>query len=549
MTFDAQPINILLAIGYWAGIFLAFLVLVGIGSFLITAATQGLRGPKSFFLGIANGVQELFSLSPRRLWALTMLTFKEAIRRKALLVFVVFAILFMFAGWFLTGGTVQQKDFQAKVYISFALRAITWLLLPVMLILSCWGLPEDIKNRSLHTVVTKPARRMEVVLGRMMGFGLIGTLILVVMGFFGYIWVVREVPPNERQNLICRDPLFGQLKFTDQDGVETATGRNVGDLVEFRSFIEGATKARAIWTIDGVDRGILHPNNCFQLESRFEAFRTHKGKFDRTVFFQYTLVNPDKPDIRVPLSLIPIQEFRNNSNYVTVAPTVQLADEAGKPLGAASAEAERDFFQDLVSNGKLQIEVACIDPGQYIGMSRIDLFFRKPDRWFLIGYLKALLGIECQMLLIVFLGVAASTFVKGPVATFLTAILVLVGYAQEFMNQLLIPAEYGGFSGGGVFESIYRMVMHMNPTTELPSGPAFYIMQLVDWMLKLFLWSVRYFIPNSMPFGRMPEYVANGFDVNFMAALLPGMLVTLGFFIPCLFVGYYSLQSRELESK
>ena len=33
--------------------------------------------------------------------ALTVLTFKEAVRRKALLVFVVFAILFMFAGWFM----------------------------------------------------------------------------------------------------------------------------------------------------------------------------------------------------------------------------------------------------------------------------------------------------------------------------------------------------------------------------------------------------------------------------------------------------------------
>ncbi len=551
MNFDLQPINLPITLGSWAGFFLGFLVVVGIISFLVSMFVYGTRGPGAFFQGIARGLQELFSLSPRRLGALTMLTFKEAIRRKALLVFVVFAVLFMFAGWFLTGGTEQQKDFQAKVYISFALRTITWLLLPVMLLLACWAIPEDIKQRSLHTVVTKPARRMEIVLGRMLGFSLIGTLILMVMGFFGYIWVVRQVPPGQQNQLICRDPLFGSIRFLDRLGATATKGVNVGDLSEFRSYIDGATKARAIWTFNNVDPSVLHDNGCFQLESRFEAFRTHKGQFKRATYFQYTLVNPDKPEVQVPLKFIEIEEFRNNSNFVTTQPSIQLADDAGKALTASpSAEAQRDFFKDVVSNGNVEVHVSCIDPGQYIGMSRIDLFFRKPDRWFLVGYLKSLVGIWAEMLLVVFIGVAASTFVKGPVATFLTACLIMVGmFGQKFMDELIKAPEAGGFSGGGVFESIYRMLMHMNPTTELPAGPAFFIMQYVDWILKLFLWSVRYYIPNCEHFARMPEYVANGFDVQWMESLLPALLVTLGFFLPCLFIGYFSLQSRELESK
>lgn len=552
MKFDLPPIDLLVTFGSWAGFFLGFLTVVAIASFLVSLFCYGTRGPGAFFEGIFRGMQELFSLSPRRLWALTMLTFKEAIRRKALLVFVVFAVLFMFAGWFLTGGTEQQKDFQAKVYISFALRTITWLLLPMALLLSCWGIPEDIRSRALHTVVTKPATRMEVVLGRMLGFSLIGTLILVVMGFFGYLWIVRQVPESQKYQLICRDPLFGTLRFLDRMGAPADKGVNVGDLNTFRSYIDGATKARAIWTIEGIDNSILDPNGCFRLESRFEAFRTHKGDFKRTTFFQYTLVNPDNPSVAVPLSLIKIDEFRNNSNFVTVGPVIQLADDSGKPLATStpSADAQKDFFKDIVSKGKVEIHVSCIDPGQYIGMSRVDLFFRKPDRWFLVGYVKSLVGIECQLLLVVFLGVAASTFVKGPVATFLTACLILVGmFGQSFMDELIKHPDAGGFTGGGVFESMYRIVTHMNPSTDLPAGPAFFIMQYVDWILKLFLWSVRYYIPNCEHFSRMPEYVANGFDVQWLESLLPAMMVTIGFFLPCLFVGYFSLQSRELESK
>jgi hypothetical protein len=288
------------------------------------------------------------------------------------------------------------------------------------------------------------------------------------------------------------------------------------------------------------------------LESRFEAFRTHKGDFKRTIFFQYTLVNPDKPEVRVPLKVLRIDEFRNNANLVTTGPTIQLADETGKPelAGDPPAEAKRDFFKDVVSNGRLKIEVSCIDPGQYIGMARTDLFFRKPDKSFALGYTKSLIGIECLLLLVVFIGVAASTFVKGPVATFLTACLILVGMTgQDFLDHLITHPERGGFRGGGVFESCYRMVTHMNPMVELPAGPAFFIMQWVDYVLKLFLWSVRYYIPNCTHFMRMPEFVANGFDVLWAASLLPSMLVTLGFFLPCVFVGYFSLQSRELESK
>ena len=38
-------------------------------------------------------------------------------------------------------------------------------------------------------------------------------------------------------------------------------------------------------------------------------------------------------------------------------------------------------------------------------------------------------------------------------------------------------------------------------------------------------------------------------SMQWAESLLPGILVTVGFFLPCLFVGYYSLRSRELESK
>jgi hypothetical protein len=80
-----------------------------------------------------------------------------------------------------------------KVYVTFVLTALAWLVLPVVLLLSCWGLPEDIKARSLHTVVTKPVRPLEIVLGRIFGFGFVGSVILALMALVSYGFVVRNL--------------------------------------------------------------------------------------------------------------------------------------------------------------------------------------------------------------------------------------------------------------------------------------------------------------------------------------------------------------------
>ena len=71
---------------------------------------------------------------------------------------MIFAVLFMFGSWFLTSAG-EKADIQIQRHVVFVFTAVSWLVLPVVLMLACWGIPEDIKARSMHTVVTKPVRR------------------------------------------------------------------------------------------------------------------------------------------------------------------------------------------------------------------------------------------------------------------------------------------------------------------------------------------------------------------------------------------------------
>ncbi|NQV28048.1 MAG: hypothetical protein HQ518_27165 [Rhodopirellula sp.] len=538
MSLQPADFDLFFGIGQWAAVFGSFIALFLVVAMVTSLPLYGLAGPGRVIAGALRGFAEFSSPSPRRVYAIAMLTFKESIRKKALLVFVVFAVLFMFASWFMASPS-DRPEMQVRNYVAFVFIAMNMLVLPVVLLLSCWGLPEDIRIRSLHTVVTKPVRRNEVVLGRMLGFASVGTMILVIMSTVGYIWIQRQVSDNVE--LFCRVPVYAVagpegVKFLDRNG-NPGTGVNVGDINATRSFIEGGTRATGIWTFPLDEKA-----DTLKLESRFEAFRTFKGNMNRSLRVRYVIVNEAK-SLRVPLPTFEVNEF--GTNEMDVSRKQQFIDEQ------TLEESEFDIYDDLAIPsedgrfGSLTIHVQCLDRAQYLGVSRGDFFIRLPDRSFTTGYIKAVIGVWLKVLIIVMSGVTASCFVKWPVATFLSFVVIVIGQvARGFLDKILSGKQ----AGGGAAESVYRLLTHMNDTTTLPSDPLVNFIQLFDHGLQHLLWMVKFMIPDLRTFG-MSDWVARGFDVPWDGVMLPSLAITIGYFLPCLLLGYFSLSLRELEAK
>ncbi|MDR0326667.1 MAG: hypothetical protein LBI05_00050, partial [Planctomycetaceae bacterium] len=118
-------------------------------------------------------------------WAIARLTIKESIRRRVLLVFAMFLLLILIAGWFLDTGSENPT----QIYLTFVTGATTVLVLLLALFLSAFSLPTDFMAKTIYTVVTKPVRSSDLVLGRILGIGIIGTLILVLMSGASYVFV------------------------------------------------------------------------------------------------------------------------------------------------------------------------------------------------------------------------------------------------------------------------------------------------------------------------------------------------------------------------
>ncbi|WP_437185991.1 ABC transporter permease [Planctomicrobium sp. SH668] len=545
MVYEKQIFEIGPAILQWLLTLGVCGVLAIILGFVASIAAYGSKGTKIAVDTIQRGFKDLVFLSWNRIYANALLTFKEASRRKAFMIGFIFLLLFMFGGWFLGRADVEKP---AKPYVIFVLTSMSFLLILMTLLVACWGIPADVKARSIHTVVTKPVRRSEILLGRMLGYAWVISLVLLGTSIVGYFWIISKVPENAKSQLIARVPFYSSnLEFLDRNGDKAPTGINVGDIWEYRSFIEGGTKAAAIWTFENLDVGAIRRAKELRIEQSFEAFRTYKGDVRQQLRYNLAVINPAK-NLRVPIGTYEVEE--HNVDVQSALVTVPLDLTYRDTFEVAALEKSVNLLDDLLDDGKLRLEVTALEPQQYIGVAQHDLFVRLPDGYFLTSYAKSCFGLWLLLMLIVIIGTSSSTFVKGPVATILTGSLVFVGFVfrDQIDKTFDALAKNQEVLGGGMFESIYRIVTQMNQQSPLPDNIGTDAIKFIDQGVFGMMRLVSAVIPDLRYFSTS-EFPANGFDVPWNAMLLPSLLITLAFLIPMTILGYFSLQLRELEHK
>ncbi len=205
------PVALLVFVAILAGI-----VLLGtLYGYLISAARHG---PGEAFYVVAkvyaDAVPDIIGTSLRRIYAIAVLSVKEVLQRRVLLVtFGIFALVNLVGSWFLGSAT----DHPDRVYISYALFLTQILVLVLALVLSAFSLPTDIKDKTIYTIVTKPVRSTEIILGRIVGFVAIGTLLLTVMWLVSYVVVVRGLSHSHQE-------AAGSFKAPDAPSATTPDG-------------------------------------------------------------------------------------------------------------------------------------------------------------------------------------------------------------------------------------------------------------------------------------------------------------------------------------
>ncbi len=132
------------------------------------------------------GLRDLFRFRFRRVRAIASVCFDESLRRRILWI-TPLAILGVIVVSQLQKPTDEQDAI--RQITKFCLFATGLVVVISTIILACSNLPREIENRVIYTVVTKPVTRLEIVLGKILGFASVSAVILIIMGLFtcGYL--------------------------------------------------------------------------------------------------------------------------------------------------------------------------------------------------------------------------------------------------------------------------------------------------------------------------------------------------------------------------
>ncbi|MBM3998597.1 MAG: ABC transporter permease [Planctomycetes bacterium] len=485
------------------GALFAFLLLVSAASlvgilvcYAVTSARIGLW--EAFYAvaqTIANAFPDFRRTSFGRVAALSRLAIQESIRRKVLVAFAIFAVILLYAGWFLD----VRTDHPARLYLSFALTATNYLILVMALFLSTFSLPNDIKNRTMYTVATKPVRATEIVLGRIVGFSIVGTAMLALMGIVSYGFVVRnlshnhtlDADPAEIEASLAKDGVWEGETSPDAKGLhrhpiridrrrldeggDITTELERGHWHVVRRTGEGAAARYAIGPPEGQLQARVPVYGKLSFLSRTGTagdgvnvgsewgYRKYiEGGTLASAVWTFENITPERfPDgLPLELNLSIFRTHKGNIEKTVLGTLFVKSPNRGAKIrsstprnfhaqefvvdrqriprklqaidGETSTIKDIDLF-DLVEDGKLEVWLQCAERGQYFGVAQADLYVRSANRPFWLNFIKGYAGIWLQMVLIVGFGVTASTFLSGPIAMLGTLGAVVLGLSATFV--------------------------------------------------------------------------------------------------------------------
>ncbi len=137
-------------------------------------------------------------------WCIATYTWREGMRKKTLVGFLILSLLVIFGSSFMaafldptTIGDIES-DIDLKLIKDICVTAISIFGVLITIFISASVVPNEMENRVIYTVLSKPVRRFQYLLGKFIGVQLIVILNLVLMTalFFIALYLRQRVFPT-----------------------------------------------------------------------------------------------------------------------------------------------------------------------------------------------------------------------------------------------------------------------------------------------------------------------------------------------------------------
>jgi hypothetical protein len=146
----------------------------------------------------------------RSIWAVAINTIKQALRIKVAVVFTILLFVLLPALGITTTGDETLKG-RLQTFVSYALSLMSFLLCILTIIVSIYSVTSDIEQRQIYTVITKPIRRFQFIMGKLLGVITLNAILLVLFSSIIYtitIYIPRFIKASEDELIEANNQFF-----------------------------------------------------------------------------------------------------------------------------------------------------------------------------------------------------------------------------------------------------------------------------------------------------------------------------------------------------
>ena len=164
------------------------------------------------------------------IWAVAINTIKQALRIKVAVVFTILLIVLLPVLGITTTGDETLKG-RLQTFVSYALSLTSFLLCLQTIIVSIYTVTSDIEKRQIYTVITKPIRRYQLILGKLFGVIALNTILLCLFSAIIYtitIYTPKFTKASEYELIEANNEFFtarASLNVPEVDVTQEVTDR------------------------------------------------------------------------------------------------------------------------------------------------------------------------------------------------------------------------------------------------------------------------------------------------------------------------------------
>jgi hypothetical protein len=384
------------------------------------------------------------------IWAVAKNTIAQAVRMKVAVIFIVLLItLLPLMGVVTSGdGTVKGK---LQTFISYGLSLTNFLLCLITMLICCYSLSADIKDKQIFTIATKPIRRYQILLGKLLGVVLLDILLLAVFGGIIYALTI-QIPAiahaDEQTIAQVNDEFFtarAELIPQAKNNVEEEIRQTYSKLEAQGELPRGMSREK---TMEFLRAQKIAGQHAAAVGQRVVWVFENVGqlKADQKIFVKYKYDVSDTPVDRNVYGRWLIGDYRQ----------VEYGGKMETPVYVFDRKDAVRTFQELAvpsnavaSDGYLAVVFENVPLNQTVVMfaPQEGLRVLYEAGTFEANFIRAMLVILVQLIFLAALGISISTCLSFPVGILICLIIFFVGLISGFILESfdLMGAGWGGF--------------------------------------------------------------------------------------------------------